>query len=442
MLIKLPYKFTPRDYQSEFMKAMFIDNYKHMLWVLHRRAGKSLTAFNMLVIAACRKPGLYLYLLPLQTQARKVIWRAIGGDAIPFLDHVPKCIIKKINNTDMSIELLNGSIIQFAGSNMYDNLVGIGACCIMYDEFSISNPLAREYLSPILLESGGTEIVFGTPRGHNEFYDLYKMALDNPRWYVKKLTIDETRKENNQHVITEDQIEEERKAGKSEELIQQEYYCSFNIGNVGAYFTEEIGEAEYDRRIIDFPLEDFIDYPVNTCFDIGVHDATAVVLFVCRDSKIHFIYSFEDNNKGLDYYWNELQILKKKLGFRKWGYHWAPHDIRMREWSSSARTRLSIASELGLHFLVVPRVTVSDRIEAGRAFFKDCVFHKTNCSYLVRCLREYRREFDEEKKIFKDKPLHNWCSHMADSYTYAAVAWREQFSNMHENAPRRYKFME
>jgi len=437
MLIKLPHKFIPRDYQADFMNAMFVDGYKHMLWVLHRRAGKSITAFNMLVMAACRKVGLYLYLLPLQTQARKVIWRAIGGDAVPFLDHVPKSIIRKINNTDMSIELINGAIIQFAGSNNYDNLVGIGACCIMYDEFSISNPLAREYLSPILLESGGTEIVFGTPRGHNEFYELYKMALDNPRWYVKKLTIDETHRSDGSSILTEEQIAEERKAGKSEELIQQEYYCSFETGNVGSYYTKELADAEYDGRILDFGID--ARNPVYTSFDIGVHDATCIVLFQCVQGKIYFIYAIEDNNKGMDHYWEELQVVKKKLGFQRWGYHWAPHDIRNREWSSSARTRISIAADMGLHFLIVPRVTIPDRIEAGRAFLPDCYFHATNCKHLVRCLREYRREFDEDKKIFKDKPLHNWCSHMADAYTYAAVAWRDQFNRPEENVPRKYK---
>ena len=94
---------------------------------------------------------------------------------------------------------------------------------------------------------------------------------------------------------------------------------------------------------------------------------------------------------------------------------------------------------MGLHFQVVPNLTIQDRINAGRAFLNDCLFHKTHCKHLIRCLREAMREYNEVTKVYKDTPLHNWALHGFDSYTYGAVAWRENFAKPQNNSPSRYK---
>lgn len=437
MLIKLPHKFTPRDYQLDLMRAIFVEKYKHVYWILHRRAGKTKTAINILTIAALQEPALYIYLMPQTNQARKVIWKGRGSDGVRFLDHIPPQIIAKINNSEMSVELINGSIIQFVGSNNYDSLMGINSRLIMYDEYPLQNPMAYELLSPILLESGGIQILFGTPRGHNHGYETYQMAIHNPAWYVKKLSIDDTRRIDGTPIITLDQIEQERLSGKSEEIIQQEYYCSFDIGNQGAYYTKEIAHAEYEKRIIDFNINP--NLPVHTSWDIGIRDSTSICFFQSNGAYIDYIGYIEGNNKGLQEYWQEVQNLKQMLGFRKWGYHFAPHDIRNREWANSARSRLQVAADMGLHFLVVPDVAIGDRIDAGRAFLADCRFHKTHCRQLLRCMREAMREYDEVHKVFKDKPLHNWALHGFDAYTYGAVAWRHQFSRPDTSEIRKYQ---
>lgn len=437
MDIKLPHKFDPRDYQSDLLRAVFVEKYKHVYWICHRRAGKTKTAINVLTIAALQVPALYIYLMPQTNQARKVIWRGRGSDGVRFLDHIPKPLIAKINNQEMSVELINGSIIQFVGSNNYDSLMGINSRLIMYDEYPLQNPMAYELLSPILLESGGTEILFGTPRGHNHGFEVYQMAINNPAWYVKKLSIDDTRRTDGSPIITLEQIEQERLSGKSEEIIQQEYWCSFDIGNQGAYLTKEIAQAEYEQRITDFPINPHL--PVHTYWDIGIRDSTAIGLMQQNGPYLDHIGYIEGNNKGLQDYYKELLELQKKIGFKKFGYHFAPHDIRNREWANSAKSRLQVAADMGLHFMVVPDLSIQDRIEAGRAFMRQSRFHKTNCKQLLRCLREAMREYDDMNKVFKDKPLHNWALHGFDAYTYGAVAWRNQFARPDMNIPRKYE---
>jgi phage terminase large subunit len=437
MLIKLPHNFTPRQHQSAQLKAIFRDGYKHIYSIIHRRAGKTKGAVNNQVTYALKNVGLHFYLMPQSNQVRKVIWTGRGSDGVKFIDHIPPECVKHTNNIEMFKELTNGSIIQFVGSNNYDALVGTNPLSITYDEYALQTPMARELLAPILLENGGVEFIYTTPRGHNHAYELYQMAINNPAWFVQKLTIEDTFRSDGSRIITLDQIEEERRSGKSEELLEQEYYCSFDIGNQGAYFTKEIAHAEYEQRILDFNINP--NLPVHTSWDIGVRDSTAICLFQQSGVYIDYIGYIEGNNKGLQDYYKELHDLKTMLGFKKWGYHFAPHDIKNREWGSSARSRLQIAADMGLHFMIVPDLSVQDRIEAGRSFIREVRFHKTHCKQLIRCLREAMREYDELAKVFKDKPLHNWALHGFDAYTYGAVAWRHQFSRPELNQIRTYQ---
>src|SRR6185312_3106327 len=433
--IELPYKFTPRAYQLELMSAILDKKYRHIYSILHRRAGKSLTAINILTMLAIQKPALYFYLMPQTNQCRKVMWLGRGSDGVLFLDRVHPALRSKINNSEMSIQLVNGSIIQFVGSNNFDALIGSNPYAIFYDEYALQTPLAYELLAPILVENGGIEVIFGTPRGHNHAYDLYNVAINNPEWFVQRLTIEDTFREDGiTPIITLDQIEQERKNGKSEETIAQEYYCSFESGNVGAYYTRELAQAEYEQRIVDFEIN--INLPVHTSWDIGVGDNTSICLFQQDGKYIRYVGYIEGNNKGFPEYVAELEQLKYSLGIKRWGYHFGPHDLRVREWANSARSRLQVAAELGWHFLIVPNVSVQDRIEAGRALLRDCIFHKVHCRHLLRCLREAMREYDELLKTFKDKPLHNWALHGFDAFTYGAVAWRENFARPEQNVIR------
>src|ERR1017187_7831821 len=135
MLIELPYQFKARDYQKEIINAYFKHHFKHLFLIIHRRAGKDLTCLQIMIAAALMRIGTYLYLLPQTNQARRVIWRGITGEGKRFLDFIPKEIIHKMNSTDMSIELVNGSIIQFGGSNNFNSYMGTNPIFIVYSEF-------------------------------------------------------------------------------------------------------------------------------------------------------------------------------------------------------------------------------------------------------------------------------------------------------------------
>ena len=434
--VHLPYKFTPRVYQTPLLKAFFIDKYRHIYILAHRRSGKDKLCINILLAAACQRVGTYLYLFPQTNQARRVIWRGIDGSGFRFLDHIPASLIAKTNGTDMSIELINGSVIQLGGSNNYDALMGSNPVGIIYSELPLHNPLARQYLNPILVENGGWEILNGTPRGKNHGYHIWKNAINNEEWYTARLTIEDTFKDDGTPVITQAQIEQERRNGVSDELLRQEYYCDFQVGTQGAYYTKEMDQMEDSGRICEFEISK--SALVYTSWDLGVSDPTSIIWFQMNGHYIDLIYYMEKTDEGVEYFARQLNEVQAQLGFRKYQNHFAPHDIANREWGSSARSRLSLAHDAGIHFLIVRNSSIDDGIQATRSILPRIRIHAKHSGHLVDVLKEYKREYDEVNKTFKQRPLHSWASHGADCLRYLAVAWRDQFNQPHMNEPKKF----
>src|SRR5512143_3784491 len=117
-------KFKPRPYQIPLMDAILNKGYKRVVGILPRRAGKDVCAFNIMIRAAIKKVGVYYYIFPTYSQAKKVIWDSITNSGEKFLDYIPKEIIESSNSQEMKIRFINGSLIQLVGSDNVDSLVG------------------------------------------------------------------------------------------------------------------------------------------------------------------------------------------------------------------------------------------------------------------------------------------------------------------------------
>lgn len=183
-----------------------------------------------------------------------------------FRDHIPKELIESENSQELKITLVNGSFIQILGSENIDGLRGISPKGIVFSEYAFQNPTAWEVMRPILAENGGWAIFNSTPNGKNHFYDLYQMAVQNDNWFTQKLSIENTVDENNQFIVSKEYVEEERRNGMGEEMIQQEYYVSFDVGAIGSYFAKEIETAREEERITSIPFNR--DVPVDLFLDL------------------------------------------------------------------------------------------------------------------------------------------------------------------------------
>lgn len=419
--VRLPYQHEPRDYQIPFWRAM--DNgCKRGLKVWNRRAGKDKTDFNFMVREAYKKPAGYYYMLPQFAQARKAVWDAIDpATGLKFTDHIPPALIKKINNTEMKVTMYTQekdkeSIIQLIGSDKYNNVMGTPPFGVVFSEYSLSNPAAWDYIRPILAQNGGWALFNFTPRGKNHAYDLYKMALKNPKWFCQLLTVDDTKS------IPYSAIEEERESGMSDDMIDQEFYCSFEGAIHGSYYSKLINEAWKDGRICKLPVEPGV--VVDTYWDLGMDDSTAIWFIQRTPREYRAIDYYEANGEGLAHY---ARILQEKAQRRRWvyGQHTGPHDIRVRELGTGI-SRLETAESLGLNFEIAPNMPLLDGIDAVRTVLPKVWFDEEHCKQGIRALENYKKQWDEINRCFKNKPVHDWAEHGSSALRYFAVTVKEQ----------------
>lgn len=405
--------FEPRDYQREVVRALFIENKKRFINIFHRRAGKDLLWFNLLVPMAIERIGTYVHALPTQVQARKVIWDGIQKDGTRFIDCIPQELVQSTEKQSMSIYLKNGSIIRMGGTDNYNALMGTNPLHVTFSEYSLCNPIAWDYIRPILLENNGTAAFIYTPRGENHGYNLLEQNRDNPKWFTSIKTIDDTKDINGNPIISEEMLQEERNSGMSDEMINQEFYCSFTTPQQGTIFKEELMFINKNEHYRPFEVDPRV--PVHTCWDIGINDTTAIWLIQeYREHPLAIAY-YENNNKSIMHYFEWLKDFKDKFGII-YDNHFAPHDIEKRELGSGKNLK-QIARESGWILQTVPRIQhKQDGIEALRSTLKRLRINSTYCKQGFSCLKQYH------SNETTGKPEHDWSSNGVDALMqYAQV---------------------
>jgi phage terminase large subunit len=396
--------------------------------VWHRRAGKDDVALHKFAVAAHQRVANYWHCLPMYEQARKAIWEAINPHSgrRRIDEAFPPELRSRTDNGSMTIEFKTGSIWKVVGSDNPDSLVGAPPLGIVFSEWALANPSAWGYLAPILAENGGWADFITTPRGRNHVKTMLDMARKNPAWFAEVLTPKETG-------FPIELVEEQRKeyhaifgedAGNA--LIEQEYWCSFEAAILGAYFGKEMANAEREGRVTILPVDP--EQPVHTAWDLGVGDSTAIWFFQMAGPQIHVVDYYEASGYSIEHY---AKIKKDKA--YNYGVDYVPHDAKVREFSRGtgaedghrARQRVEIMIDLGLKPRVVTQHKVEDGIAAARRALNRCWFDAARCDRGLEALRQYRNEWDDDKKTFKDQPLHDWSSHGADAFRYLAMAWEQ-----------------
>lgn len=433
--------FQPRPYQLDLPRALFKHNYKRIIRVGHRRYGKDTECWPTFSFSGLLRPGLYFYLLPTIGQARSVIWEGRGKDGVALIDRVPKqVIVGKPHETQMKIRLTNGSILHVTGADNYKAIVGTNPFGVVFSEYQQTDPRAWDlFLRPVLAENGGYVIFNGTPRGHNHFYELIEANRNNPDWFITVKTVEDTILENGKRVITEEAVQAERDAGMPEELIQQEFYCSFEAAIKGAYYAEQLANLRNNGRICQFDIDPTAR--VYTGWDIGVRDPSSVWLMQNVNGEWRLIYHIEESDRDLSYFIMRLQELKQKLRFQNWGLHFVPHDIAVREWGTG-KTRLQQAREMGINLTPVNKIgsqqiRIIEGISVVRHNMPKMRIHSTNCAKGIRAIQEYHSTFDERKKTYTG-PDHDWSSHAASSLATLCIGYMNQYDNQNLLRVRNY----
>ncbi len=430
--ISLPNDWQARHYQADLFNFM-TDNGKNpqatdkrACEVWHRRAGKDSFSMNFTDVQCHQRIGTYWHMLPTLQQARRVVWDGIDKYGRRMIDQAfPPEIRKATNNSEMKIELKCGSVWQCVGSDNYDSLVGTNPVGVVFSEYSVADPAAWNYLRPILRENGGWAIFIFTFRGKNHGYAMSEMAKKNPNWHHSILTIEDTHYDDGTPIISVAAYDEELASGMDPLIAQQEYYCSPDAGMQGAFYTQQMNLMSKEGRIGDFPW--IQERTVTTIWDLGIRDDNFIIFAQEDGAYCRIIDCMRGPGKSMGEWIRDVQRMPYI-----YDYHWGPHDLEQRE-QSTGKTRKEFAGELGFEFDVVPNISVQDGIEAARVFLGKCRINEANCQDLIDALQSYRREYDDKKQVFKERPLHDWASHGADDFRYLAIAWTDGFGRTIED---------
>ena len=388
--------------------------------VAHRRAGKTVACINELIKAAltCTKEApRFGYLAPFYAQAKDIAW-----DYLKRYTAVLPSV--GINESELRVDLPTGARIRLYGGENADRIRGVYFDGVVVDEPADIDPRVwPEIIRPALADRQGWAVFIGTPKGRNAFYELvhgdadgkWIGAVKSPEWFSLILKASET------GILDPAELDAARVA-MSPDQYAQEFECSFEAALQGSYYGSLMNELEAKGRIREVRHEPALS--VHTAWDLGWNDPTAIWFVQLAGQEVRIIDYYEASGVGLDHY---AQVLKSKT--YSYGDHILPHDADVGE-MGSGRTRVQTLNGLGINPRVLPNRPIPDGINAARLLLPKCWFDDLKCKRGIEALRQYRHEFDEERKVFKPKPLHDWTSHAADAFRYLAMGLPDAWSDL------------
>lgn len=399
--IVIPYK--PREPQLKIHEV--VDAHRFTVGVCHRRMGKTVAALNHLIKDALentKESPRYGYICPTYGQAKRVAWDYLVKYTMP--------LGATMNISELRVDFM-GRRIQLYGSDNPDSLRGQYFDFVVLDEIGDQNPkIWSEIVRPALSDRLGKCLMIGTPKGNNHFKDFRDRAELNPDWGLVEFKASET------GIIPEQELIDAR-AEMGDDKFNQEYECSFNAAVEGSYFGKMINDLEEKGRMTEIDRDDLCK--TFCAWDLGMGDSTAI--WVCQAVGLEYriIDHVENHGQGLDWYVNWL----KENNWHK-AEQLLPHDVQVRE-LGTGKSRLEVLRDAGLEVRVLPRLSVDDGIQAVRRMLPKCWFNMPKVKQGLDCLRNYRREYDEKRSVFFDKPLHDWASHSSDAMRYLALGMEQ-----------------
>lgn len=411
---RVPTFFEPRPYQYKALQALD-GGIKRAYCVWHRRSGKDITFWNFVLKNAVDHIGMYAYILPTYTQGRKIIWDGIDGYGRRFLHHMPEELISRKNESDMKLYLQNGSIIQILGADAPDSLRGINPCGIVLSEFAFMRPDVWEVLQPILQENNGWAVFITTPNGRNHAFKMWQSAQKSSQWYTSLQSIDDTYHWDKKAIIDPLKLKQEIPGSIHQQAIEREYFCRFDVAQEGTFYSHILEILLHEGRI-DTGIEYIPDTGVDTFWDLGIADKTAIWFTQCVGKNIHIIDHIEGSGQSLSTW---LETVEKKE--YSYGTHYFPHDIRIREFGSGV-SREQLLREKNIPYKIVPKTSLEEGIHAAQSILPLCVFHAQKCATGLEALWNYRRAKDGAGNL-RSVPEHDANSHSADAFRYLAVSF-------------------
>ena len=306
-VIEIPYKPRPQVANFHQRKERFA------CLVAHRRFGKTVAAINDLIRDALtieRKNVRVAYIAPYYRQAKAIAWDYLKE----FTAVIPGI---EVNASELRIDFPNGARIRLFGADNYDAMRGLYFDAVVLDEPADFPANAwPTVIRPSLADRKGRATFIGTPKGKNEFWEIWHDAQDDPNWYAEMFRASET------SLLDQEELDEARRT-MGDDRYEQEFECSFEAAIQGAYYAKEMKEATEEGRITRVPYDRGAS--VVTAWDLGIGDSTAIWFGQFVGQEVRIIDYYENSGVGLDHYAKVL--LDKEYQYEQ---HILPHDVRVK----------------------------------------------------------------------------------------------------------------
>jgi len=237
-----------------------------------------------------------------------------------------------------------------------------------------------------------------------------KLDAEQKAWYVKK---------------------QETQGDDMKQEHPTTYEEAFQASIEGTYYKRQFQVIRKEKRICSVPYQEAI--PVDTWWDLGMDDTMVIWFTQDVGREIHVIDFYENSGEWLKHY---ADVLDEK-GYR-YGQHWAPHDIDVKELGTPG-SRIDSAKKLGIKFRVSPRLGIGSGIDMVRAILPICWFDEEKTALGVKALEAYRKEWNPRLACYRKTPLHDWASNAADAFRTLGVNHRTMLGikNMHQSSKKK-----
>jgi hypothetical protein len=411
-----------------------------------RRHGKDIEDLCMAARETFLRKGTYFYVFPTRKWAKRAVWDTmaeINGVSQPIIDHVfPPSLVRRKNETDLFLELINGSMFFMGGTDNLD-FVGQGGQGYTMSEFSLHKEEVTSLLTPIIRQSQAYLHLNGTMRGkHNPLYRIYEQTKNDPKWFSTWLKpvdtklycwcgpeyninpellpligkVDPSTGElfANCQGVPYYNIQDDIDAGLISMTFARQEFLNEAVNAVeNSYYGFELEILRNEGR---YGSIDMTNDPVYTFWDLGTSDCTTIVFAQLIDDKFVVIDYHESSGKQIEFY---AGILNSR-GYQYAG-HYAPHDVSKKMLFGDL---VSAAMKVGINFRRVPKTSsVLEDIEVCRRGMKDLWVDERNEALFIH-LESYHEGAG-------GKPCHNNTCKVCNGASHGADAVRTMFMAKH-----------
>ena len=475
MNIKLPIiDLYPR--QRKIYDSIISHSKHYAVIMAHRRWGKDLTALSILSSYAIQNVGIYYYFAPFLRQIKEIIIEGLlqDGKGSRMIDIIPDEVVKftvsgsKVNMSNLSVELVNGSRIFFRGADDNQAQVGVGATGVVFTEMDMINTIFYKKFRPIIATNiqntgKGFMLFISTPRSKTgnmaRLFTQYMPRKDDTeelkqiksKWYLDFIDCYTSVDHDGNRRLPDSMLEEE-KYEMGEEEFMMEYELSFTGSGNNIWYGKQLTRAYKEKRIRNFGREtpdglyighQFRGSPVYVSWDIGITDKTSLWFYQINPAtgSPRFILHHMEEGKTLDYY---IEYIKEQARLYKWSYvlNILPHDSNNKmminvqpqigdyDRFNIATKRVDYLQSKGLRCFVLDRKTLGEikwriinRINTVRKELEAIEIDEKECFLGIEMLRLYRKTYNKQTGEYTDVPFHgtDGSSDCADSFAIGVM---------------------